>query len=638
MVYVQTLSKLTSTLARLNADVSDTTQAYVAIDVETFVHPRYAGLDFASGLDPHTAFIRTIQLVPLPTPTERTTHKINPAAAQTTPDSVVIDYYLIALELDDTLQHLEPLTATLMQFLGRPNIRWCGHNLSFDLRQLWARGLDLSSRLYFDSMLIDKVLLKGIKPDDGEGSSLKGVARRYTGQLLDKTMQVSDWGNPTLTPEQIEYAAQDTLVFLRLVPRLLEAVQREKLTYVADLECSCLRAMASMEYTGMKVDLEAWLAMRDEYIPILEEQGEAVLNELPDIYQQYTLRGELTTRFNAASPSQLLLKLKQLNVPIPSTGDRELGKLPAGEYPVVEALRSYRKTLKLMKFYLNKLPEKINPVTGRIHPGLLQMGTDTGRISGVQPNLMQIPRGQLFRSKFIADPGHVLVIADYSQIEPRILAELSGDDALLSVFDDPNNDLYKFTGANVFGISIDDVTKEIRNDAKVIVLGFQYSMGAEKFKDYVKLRSGKTITLDEAKRLREAFFRTYPKLGEYHRATGRAIDRGVRHCTTLSGRVRAWPKDATRIYSSMVNAPVQGTSADITKAALRLIQDGFEKLDYYAKLLLPVHDEIVATTIEERSEEVAEFIKFCMIRAAQIFLKRVRVDVSVGIGTTWADK
>jgi len=638
MKYVQTLTDLTRSLSELNELLPRQTQTYVALDTETFVHPKYQGLSYASGLDPYTAYIRTIQLALIPEASDQVVHKFKPNATAQEPYSLVIDYYRIAKSLDENLENLTPLTDALMSVLGLSNVRWCGHNLSFDLRQLWARGLDLSSRLYFDSLLADKVLLKGITPEDGEGSSLKAVVRRYVGQVLDKSMQVSDWGNLELTPAQIEYAAQDTLVFVKLVPKLLQALRHEKLEYVAELEFSCLRAVASMQYTGMRVDLTAWNQMRDEFVPILESQSEAVLDELPGIYERYTLDGRCTTRFNAASPSQLLMKIHELGVPIQSTSNAELGNLPVGEYPVIEALRAYRKTAQLMKMYLDKLPSKLNAVTGRIHPDILQIGTDTGRFSCVQPNLMQIPRGALFRSKFIADEGKVLVIADYSQIEPRLLAELSQDETLLSVFDDPNNDLYKATASGVYGIPIEEVTKEIRSDGKVIVLGFQYAMGAKKFKDYVKLKFNKTISLEEATVLRERFFKTYPKLAEYHRATGRAIDRGVRHCKTLAGRIRAWPKDSQRIYSSMVNAPVQGSSADITKLACILIQEGFERADYYARLLLPVHDEIVAETDADRGKEVGEFVRFCMLRAAQTFLKRVRVDVTVGIGPNWSDK
>jgi DNA polymerase I len=563
------------------ADIAKTVQEaeVVGVDVET------------TALSPRDGSIRLLQLA--------------------TPDETfVVDVF----EMDD----LTPLKVVLEDGPVKAL-----HNGKFDYAFLRSQH-SISLSPIFDTMLAAQLLAGG---DQSPSFSLEAVAQRHIDVEMDKSAQMEDWSGE-LSEAQIEYAARDASVLLPLRERLAEELEEEKLGAVSKIEFQAVAAIAEMELAGIKLDVQRWKELeltvrkrRDEKALALEAQFPAPEGILP-------LEG-LGPRLNLNSPQQITDAFRTLGIELPDTRVWTLLKV---DHPAARLLLEYRELQKRLGTYLETYPSFIHPKTGRIHANFLQCRVPTGRLACTNPNIQQIPNEDEFRSCFVAEQGNILIIADYSQIELRILAEVSGDPGFVEAFR-RGEDLHRVTAATMFGVEKDAVTKEQRSAAKRINFGLAYGRGA-------KSLSAQLGTDEErARYLIDEYFANYPKVQRYLQSTAaRAMKTGT--LRTLSGRVRKFG-DTSGLGSvergamrrEAMNYPIQGASADIAKVALAYIHGELQELD--ARLINCIHDEFVVECAQEIAPEVAEKTKAAMVRAGEKLLKKVPVEVEVAISREW---
>jgi DNA polymerase-1 len=497
-------------------------------------------------------------------------------------------------------------------------------NGKFDYSFLKAEhGISVSP--VFDTMLAAQLLAGG---DQSLSYALEAVAKRHAGVEIDKSARIENWSGE-LSEAQIEYAARDAAVLLPLCERVTEELQEERLVRVAKIEFEAVAAIAEMELAGIKLNVAKWKELektirkrRDEVALALDAQFPAPDGVLP-------LEG-LGPRLNLNSPQQITDAFRSLGIDLPDTRVWTLLKV---DHPAARLLLEYRELQKKLGTYLETYPSFVHPKTGRIHANFLQCRVPTGRLACTSPNIQQVPHEDEFRSCFVAEQGNVLVIADYSQIELRILAEVSGDPGFVRAFQE-GEDLHRVTAATMFGVEKDAVTKEQRSAAKRINFGLAYGRGA-------KSLSAQLGTDEErARKLIEEYFANYPKVQRYLQATAdKAIKTGT--LRTLSGRIRKFgnvsgldsmTKGALR--REAMNFPIQGASADIAKLALNYIREELEGLE--AHLINCIHDEFVVECNQHVAEEVAERAKAAMNKAGAALLKRVPVEVEVAISHEWS--
>jgi DNA polymerase-1 len=328
--------------------------------------------------------------------------------------------------------------------------------------------------------------------------------------------------------------------------------------------------------------------------------------------------------WNWDSPTQVKGAFQLLGLDLESTDDEALASM---DHPLADSLRQYRAVSKLVSSYGRKLLEHVAP-DGRIYSTWRQLGApSSGRMSCSDPNLQQLPRGE-YRRCIVAPPGRVLIKADYSQIELRIAAKISGDRALLDAYL-RGEDLHARTARNVLGIA--DVTKKHRQLAKALNFGLLYGMGAKGFRRYAKSEYGLNLTEQEAGAYREAFFRSYPGLAAWHR---HVRSRRTTETRTLTGRRRLL--DDKTPDTHRLNTPVQGTGADGLKVALALLWERRERVPGAFPVLV-VHDEIVVETDERQADSTTAWLKDAMVDAMAPLLDPVPVAVEVRIGRTWGE-
>jgi len=495
--------------------------------------------------------------------------------------------------------------------------RLVGHNLKFDLRMLMAAGLRLPTdlgRRVSDTMLAGLLLGAGVQ---GERHRLADLVQRYLGVTLDKTEQVSDWSGD-LTADQLAYAARDAAVLLPLRDHLRADLERADLGRVALIESRALPAMAWLEQTGAPFDQAAWLALAE----IAERRRRGLERELdalaPSDSLALPLAGleEVSTRWS--SPAQVLNLLESRGVMLLDTRDETLHEHHDDD-PLIPMLLQHRDAAKLCGSFGREFLRFVHPVTGRVHADFFQLGSASGRVSCRAPNLQQIPHTAEYRACFRAPEGRVLVGADYSQIEPRIAAEISGEERLLAAYRE-RRDVYRQV-ASELGVE--------RGVAKTIVLGALYGLGARGLVRRLKADAGIAMAEEQARSYLDAFFAGYPALDRWR--SGRRGD-GPVATRTLSGRRRLNVEDYTR----KINTPIQGAAADVFKVAMALLYESREVAPD-AQLVLSVHDELVVEVGESHAEEARHWLAGCMRRAGEHFLERVPVVVEAGTGPTWAD-
>jgi DNA polymerase-1 len=478
---------LVSNVSTLNSALQPLFQAEIlAIDCET------------TGLDPLTDSIRLIQIA--------------------APNHPVVLIDLPAIPKSD-----RPL---LKQLLSNSALK-IAHNAKFDWQFLTLTGLQPSGK-FFDTQLAYKVLTAGLKTS----SSLQNIVKKLLHLQLDKTQQISDWCKP-LTKVQLHYAAVDAAILLDLYPILLNKLKQAKLLKIARLEFQCMPVVAQMELNGMLFDLSRWQILGAK----LEAEKTDALNQLKQLRiasSQMSLLPELTDIVNPNSPQQVLAALQAMGISVQSTNQKDIVPL-SKQYPVIQALLDYRHLSKITSTLTDNLPKHIHPKTGRIHPNYYQLGARSGRFSCRNPPLQTIPRDATARNCFIAAPGYQIVTADYSQIELRIVARLSGDTKMRQAYRQ-GADLHRLTAALVTGSPISQVSEEDRRLAKAVNFGLIYGMGAAKLRIYGEIKYGVTMTLEEAKAFRKRFFNAYSGIAEWHETIKRAYIRGTKESRTLAGR------------------------------------------------------------------------------------------------------
>jgi DNA polymerase I-like protein with 3'-5' exonuclease and polymerase domains len=388
-----------------------------------------------------------------------------------------------------------------------------------------------------------------------------------------------------------------------------------------------------MELTGFFMHKDRWL----EQLAIVEkrrgELAEALQNVLAEESSQGSLfGGPSRDDINLDSHQQLTQALERLGIPVPdSTRNWKLQPL-AAEYPVIKTLLEYRTVQKALTSYGQNMIDLVNPTTGRLHADFRQIGAPTGRFSCTNPNIQQVPHAVEYRRCFSGHPeGRKLVIADYSQIELRILAEFSGDQGFADAFNS-GADLHRVTAAQVFNVAVDQVTREQRDFAKRLNFGVVYGIGAQRF----SIMTGSSVS--EAENILRKYFATYRGLDTYLRE---AADRAVneRQARTGSGRlVRFRYDDQDRQQISMTkrngkNTPIQGTSADILKRALRLLKDELRGTN--AQIVNIIHDEIVVEADADEAQDVALKVERAMCAAGEEYVKTVPVKVETEIADEW---
>ncbi len=573
--------------------------------VESLSKLAVVGLDTeTTDLDPYLARLRLIQLA--------------------SPDGV----FLIDLNhfANGDMTRSEEL-APLRRLLSAPRPIKIAHNAKFDAKFLKHNlGVDLVG--LFDTLLASQLVSAG---DIEERHGLDAIAGRYLNEAVDKSERLSNW-EFELSEAQLEYAARDAAVLIPLREKLVDRIKSLGLIQCAQLEFECVMPVVDLELAGFYMDKHRWL----EQLAIVEEQRGEVANELQEMLgegvAQASLFGPPRANINLDSQQQVTEALTRLGIPLPdSTRNWKLQPL-AMQYPVVAKLLEYRTMQKALTSYGQNMIEYINPKTGRLHADFRQIGAPTGRFACTNPNIQQVPHAVEYRRCFMGHPaGRQLVIADYSQIELRILAEFSGDEAFINAFKS-GADLHKVTAAQVFGVSVDQVTKEQRDFAKRLNFGVVYGIGAQRF----SLMTGLGQT--EAENVLRKYFSTYKKLDVYLReSANRAVS--DKEARTGSGRLVKFnydPSDRQQVSMTQrngKNAPIQGTSADILKRALRLLSD--ELRGTSAKIVNIIHDEIVVEVDEGESEEIAQKVESGMVAAGQEFLETVPVKVEAQIASEW---
>ena len=500
------------------------------------------------------------------------------------------------------------------------------HNAKFDTK--WVRHhLGCDTENIYDTYLASVL----VGSADGERRhGLADVVQFFLGRTLDKTEQVSDWGAAELTASQIEYAAKDAVIMREVRDRLHERIITDGLEHVLKLENECVLPIAQMELNGIYLDETRWR----EQLAVVSKKQAAAAEELQGMLAAGVAQASLFGRpeINLDSIDQVTSALQNLGVPVEGT-TRAGALLPlADDYPVVAKLLEYRQMAKATQSFGENILGFIEPTTGRIHADFRQIGAPTGRFSCSNPNLQQIPHEAEYRRCFVAPKGRKLVVADYSQIELRILADISKDKAFIDAFRS-GADFHAATAAQIFGISADAVTPDQRSFAKRLNFGVVYGIGVQRFAKMTGLSES------QAEDTLRRYFATYPRMDDWLRTQAKAAlaERTARTLTGRIARLRFNENDRAEVGAAQryaKNMPIQGTSADILKRALRLLHDDIQGTS--AILVNIVHDEIIVETDASEAEETARKLEDSMLKAGREFLKDVPVKVDLSISDEWS--
>ena len=526
----------------------------------------------------------------------------------------------------------DEVLAKLKGYLEDPKHKKVGHHLKYDAHILARYDIALAG-IEFDTMLESYVLNSVATRHD-----MDSTARHYLGVETIHYEDVAGKGAKQLTFNQVDldtaapYAAEDADITLQLHRKLSAELRKIKpLQSVYErIEQPLVPVLLAMEETGVLIDEK-----------MLAKQSRGLAKNMAELESQaHELAGG---PFNLGSPKQLQqILFEELELPIirktpkgqPSTAEDVLAEL-AHDYDLPRVIIDYRSVSKLKSTYTDKLPLQISPGTGRVHTSYHQAVAATGRLSSTDPNLQNIPirtpAGRRIRQAFIAPDGDVLLAADYSQIELRIMAHLSADDGLLQAFSD-GQDIHRATAAEVFGVSVDDVTADQRRSAKAINFGLMYGMSAFGLAKQLEISRG------EAQEYVDLYFERYPGVKAYmDDIREHAREKG--YVETMSGRRLYLPEINARnaqrrqyAERSAINAPMQGTAADIIKRAMIDVHDWLQDSDIPARMIMQVHDELVLEVAEDAAEKVRSKLVELMVGAADI---SVPIGVDAGIGRNW---
>jgi DNA polymerase-1 len=532
------------------------------------------------------------------------------------------------LPLQQTLDALAP-------FLTDPHKKKIGHNLKYDYLVLLQAGVRVAP------LTFDTIVAEWLVNPSSHSLGLKDMAGDYLGIAMTHIEELIGKGKNQRSMAEVPiaiaapYAAADAHVTLSLLPILQKHLEEHNAVRLfEDMEMPLIPVLAQMEQTGVALDVPFLHRMSLELTQRLDELCALVFNAVG--YQ-----------FNLNSTQQLskaLFETLRLTPPGAnrrtasghfSTSADVLEEL-RGKHPVVDTILEYRELAKLKSTYVDSLPESINPRTGRVHTNFNQVGIVTGRIASSDPNLQNIPTrteiGRRVRQAFIAGEGNLLLSVDYSQIELRIVAAMSGDDAMLSAFR-AGQDIHTTTASAILGVPLNEVDKDQRRRAKAINFGLIYGMSA------FGLFRTTDLTLGESEDFVRAYFQKFPRVKQYLDGLRRqAAEQG--YVETLLGRRRYFPNLRTETNFNLrgreereaINAPIQGTAADIMKLAMIHLPQALANAGLKARLLLQVHDELVLETPEKQALETAKIVQKTMEEAYTI---SIPLETEARLGKNW---
>ena len=541
-------------------------------------------------------------------------------------------YYILFPEDFDLA---EQWLSVLKPFFESTTILKIGQNLKYDLKVLTNYGIEVHGQL-FDTMIAHYLL----NPDMRHNMDLLSEAYLgYTPIAIDTLIGKKGKGQLTMraVPAELqkEYAVEDTDVTLQLKHAFLPLLEKDQMVKLfTEVEAPLVKVLAQMEYEGIRLDTH-----------FLGELSKEINTDL--IALQTTIFDQAGESFNLSSPKQLgdilFEKLKLLSKPKKTktgqyaTSEEVLSQL-ASEHPIVANVLEFRALQKLQSTYIEALPREVNPRTGRVHTTFMQAVTATGRLSSNQPNLQNIPirtpRGSQIRKAFVPrNEDYTLLSADYSQIELRIIAALSEEDHMIEAFLQ-GQDIHRSTAAKVFAVPIEEVTKEQRSHAKTVNFGIIYGVSA------IGLSQQTSLTRSQSKELIDTYYQTYPKLKGYiEKQIAFAREHG--YVETILGRRRYLPDVYSRnqvvrgaAERNAVNAPIQGSAADIIKIAMVRIAQRLEREHLSTRMLLQVHDELLFDVPKPELEVVTPLIREEMQQAYKL---SVPLIVEIGTGNNWLE-
>ncbi|MBR8067098.1 DNA polymerase I [Burkholderia ambifaria] len=530
------------------------------------------------------------------------------------------------LPIDEVLARLKP-------WLESADRKKVGQHLKYDAQVLANYGIELNG-IEHDTLLESYVL------ESHRTHDMDSLALRHLGVKTIKYEDVAGKGAKQIGFDEVAleqaaaYAAEDADITLQLHQALYPQVAREaglERVY-RDIEMPVSLVLRKMERTGVLID-----------DALLQAQSTEIATRLIELEgQAYELAGG---EFNLGSPKQIgQIFFEKLQLPVvkktpsgaPSTDEEVLQKL-AEDYPLPKLLLEHRGLSKLKSTYTDKLPRMVNPATGRVHTNYAQAVAVTGRLASNDPNLQNIPvrtaEGRRIREAFIASPGHRIVSADYSQIELRIMAHISGDASLLRAFAQ-GEDIHRATAAEVFGVTPLEVNSDQRRIAKVINFGLIYGMSA------FGLASNLGITRDAAKLYIDRYFTRYPGVAQYMEDTRTAAkDKG--YVETVFGR-RLWLPEINggngprrqAAERAAINAPMQGTAADLIKLSMIAVDDWLTRDRLASRMIMQVHDELVLEVPDDELSLVREKLPEMMCGVAKL---KVPLVAEVGAGANWEE-
>ncbi len=533
-------------------------------------------------------------------------------------------------EAKNILKHFDPLFKS-------KDVLWIGQNLKYDFLVLKWYGVELLGNT-FDTMLAHYV----IEPEGRRSMDL--LSAQFLGyEPISITTLIGKKGKNQCTmrdaplDQVTEYAAEDADITLQLKNCFVPLIKKRGVEKVFEqVENPLVRVLVDMEYEGVKVDID----FLNEYSKVLEVDAKVSEER---VYEQAGVR------FNLASPKQLgevlfdILKLdakaKKTKTGQYATGEDVLQKM-AAKHKIVDDILNFRELTKLKSTYVDSFPALINPKTGRVHTSYAQAVAVTGRLSSTNPNLQNIPirteRGREIRKAFIPrEAGRVLVSADYSQIELRIVAAISGDPNMCEAFK-LGKDIHTATAAKVYSINEADVTKEMRYKAKSVNFGIIYGQGA------FGLAENLGISRTEAKEIIDNYKKEFPNIQLYmDQQINNAKELGF--VETLMGR-RRWLRDINSSNFTVrgfaernaINSPIQGSAADMIKLAMIKIHGEMKKTNWESKMILQVHDELVFDAVEKELPALKALILKCM-KEALVLPNGVPVEAEVGVGKNWLE-
>lgn len=518
-----------------------------------------------------------------------------------------------------------PELAPLRDLLASTTHEKVAHNAKFDAK--WVRHhLGVEVGRVYDTYLASQLISAG---DSDRRHSLADLAQFFLGIELDKSEQISDWAADELSPAQIEYAARDAAIMLQLRAKVNERLVDSQLVAAANLEFECVVPIAEMELNGIFLDEKLWRAQLQKVKITQEKTADELQGMLAEGVAQASLFGR--TEINLDSQQQVGDALLNLGIPVPDTTRAWQLQPLADKFPVIGKLLEYRSVAKAISSYGESILGYIEPATHRIHADFRQIGAPSGRFSCSNPNLQQIPHDIDYRKCFRAPDGRKLVIADYSQIELRILADFSGDENFIQAFVS-GQDFHTTTAAQVFRVNSVDVTQEQRSFAKRLNFGVVYGIGASRF----GLMTG--LSQNDAEDTLRRYFATYRGLDAYLRDSGnRALnERLVRTASGRMMRLRFDSSDRQQTGAARrngINMPIQGTSADILKRALTRLHNSLRGTS--GKLVNIIHDEVIVECDAADAEQMSTMLESAMQAAGSEYLKRVPIKVDVNIADDW---